>query len=244
LLLMPIASPDYLEISKYNEIVQANIHIKAKELIIGATYKTKQNEELIYMGKFDYYGWRGNDKKQFWFCDNPSEGNISFTQFKALGDKLIQVVDGKCCDDYANLFDVMECKPEYSPIDSTKDEFEYFDLEYFIKTVNEMLDKNYYWCSLKIYCDLGNDETTLVTIDRKNSDLETRLLKATKKSVKMEKYNRGWYNNVTEYEREVEYDEVIVESENLEDIFTKLQPQYKNIYLVNGKLKGGRKNNE
>ena len=245
LLLMPIDSPDYKEISEFNKILHEKKTIKSKELILGATYKTKQNEEWIYMGKFDYHGWRSNNSKQFWFYDITNKERGSFTQIKALGDKLIQVIDEKCCDNYAKLFDELECKTEYSPIDSAKDEYEYYDLEYFTKTIKEkILDRDYYWSELKVYYNLENDLKTIVTIRRKDKECNNIILKATRKLIKMEKRKNPYWNHIQEYEREVEYDEIIIESENLEEIFNKLQPQYKNIYLQNGKLRGGNKNNE
>lgn len=56
LVLMPVESPDYKQITEYNKIVHNNESIKAKDMIVGATYLTKDNEEWIYVGRFDYYG--------------------------------------------------------------------------------------------------------------------------------------------------------------------------------------------
>lgn len=56
LILMPVESPDYKEITEYNRIVHNNETIKAKDLIVGATYLTKDNIEWIYIGRFDCYG--------------------------------------------------------------------------------------------------------------------------------------------------------------------------------------------
>lgn len=55
LILIPVESPDYKEIQEYNSIVYRNESIKAKDLIIGATYLTKDNIEFVYMGKHEYY---------------------------------------------------------------------------------------------------------------------------------------------------------------------------------------------
>ena len=63
LVLMPVESPDYKVISEYSEIVHNNEDIKAKDLIIGATYLSKDNEEWIYMGKFNAY-----DRWDSWSC--------------------------------------------------------------------------------------------------------------------------------------------------------------------------------
>lgn len=64
LVLMPVESPDYKQVAEYNNIVHNNEHIKAKDLIVGATYLTKDNTELVYVGKFEYYShgyeWREN----------------------------------------------------------------------------------------------------------------------------------------------------------------------------------------
>lgn len=57
LVLVPVESPDYKQISKYSDIIHNNESIKAKNLIIGATYLTKNNKERIYMGKYDYYSY-------------------------------------------------------------------------------------------------------------------------------------------------------------------------------------------
>lgn len=57
LVLIPTESPDYKSISEYNDIVHNNQTIKAKDLIVGATYLTKDNRELVYIGKFDYYSY-------------------------------------------------------------------------------------------------------------------------------------------------------------------------------------------
>jgi len=53
LLLIPVESPDYKELTEYNEILFQKNYVKAKDLILGARYKTKTNEEWIYMGRFD-----------------------------------------------------------------------------------------------------------------------------------------------------------------------------------------------
>lgn len=55
LVLIPTESPDYKSIKEYNNVIHNNETIKAKDLIIGATYLTKDNHEMIYMGKYDYY---------------------------------------------------------------------------------------------------------------------------------------------------------------------------------------------
>lgn len=57
LVLMPVESPDYKQIAAYNKIVHNNESIKTRDLILGATYLTKENIEWIYMGRFETYGY-------------------------------------------------------------------------------------------------------------------------------------------------------------------------------------------
>ncbi|HID0768046.1 TPA: hypothetical protein ACXDAZ_002575 [Clostridium botulinum] len=242
LVLISCNSPDYKEIKEYNQIVHENKSIKAKDLIIGATYKTKNNEELIYMGKFDEYNYTGESEgKKFWFYNREA----SYTKFETMKtipkNKFIHIVNSDCCNDYAGLFNELECYYHYSPIDESRDEYKYYELDYFKEVMNEVLSKNYWWSGLRVYCDLGDNILTVVTIERKDKNSKD-LLKATKKLIKIEKHKTSWSFN--EYEREVKYDELIMETKSLEELFKKLKPQYKNIYLKNGKLKGGKENNE
>lgn len=66
LVLIPTESPDYKSINEYNDILHNSETIKAKDLIIGATYLTKDNNKMIYMGRYDYYAggykWLENGK--------------------------------------------------------------------------------------------------------------------------------------------------------------------------------------
>lgn len=77
LVLLPVESPDYKEITNYNNIIFNNESIKAKDLIIGATYLDKENKEYVYMGKYDYfsigYQWieNGEYKTSKYYKDVP-----------------------------------------------------------------------------------------------------------------------------------------------------------------------------
>ena len=66
LVLMPVESPDYKAINEYSNLVHNNECIKTRDLILGATYLTKDNVDWIYMGRFDYYSegyeWESNGK--------------------------------------------------------------------------------------------------------------------------------------------------------------------------------------
>lgn len=87
LVLLPTNSPDYIEIEKYSKRINDHKTFKGKDLIVGATYLTKDNEEWIYMGRFDkwdchhsyYYGnryscyrngWDNKDVDDSWIKDS------------------------------------------------------------------------------------------------------------------------------------------------------------------------------
>ena len=90
LVLMPVGSPDYKQIAAYNKIVHNNESIKARDLILGATYLTKNNEEWIYMGRFETYGygyeWKENGeiKRSKRYKDIPT-GRYNYTQISYKG---------------------------------------------------------------------------------------------------------------------------------------------------------------
>jgi hypothetical protein len=238
LILIPIESPDYKEIQSYNEIVFENKSIKAKELIIGATYKTKDNKDLIYMGKYDCYGYsNSNYGKRFWFYDRSS----SYCKFETMKNipknRFIHVIDSNCCNDYAELFDELECYDCYSPVDNTKDDYEYYDSEYLKEVITKKF--TYPWASLNVYCDLNNSDKSRVEIRKDNEKYV-----ATKKEIIIEEYNYGysWQKEIRTREKEIKTK--IYEGSSIDELFEKLNPQYKNIYLKNGKLKGGKRNNE
>lgn len=134
LVLMPVESPDYKQISEFNKIIHNNETIKAKDLIIGATYLTKDNESWIYMGKFEAFDyWEGTNKgKHFWFWHNGI-----FEHYKSLPkNKLIKCIDNKCSEKYANIYNNLERNCEYSPYDSSKNEYKYFTFDEFKETPN------------------------------------------------------------------------------------------------------------
>ena len=150
LVLMPVDSPDYKEIKEYTDILYNKETIKAKDLIIGATYLDKDNKEYIYMGKYDCYEsvyihnrkerneirdsnerWESEIKnvgKKFWFATKTKyswekEYRVCFLQFKTISKKFIKCKDSNCHEEYARLFDDMERNCIYSPIDNSKDEY-------------------------------------------------------------------------------------------------------------------------
>ena len=76
LVLVPVESPDYKEIQEKNQIIHNNEFIKAKDLIVGATYEMLNGDRYVYMGKYDRYQQITNNYfryDRYWHCDRKDE---------------------------------------------------------------------------------------------------------------------------------------------------------------------------
>lgn len=137
LLLIPVDSPDYKEIVEFNNKLNNKKSIKGKDLITGAIYRTKSNDEIIYIGKYKTYNYSGVSKgNAYWFCKNNS---LEFVSYKSLSG-LIEVVEDICVSNYSDLYDKLQNKYEISPIDKSRDEY----IEYSIEELRESTDNNHY----------------------------------------------------------------------------------------------------
>lgn len=228
LILIPILSPDYIEISKYNKLVHTKTHIKAKDLILGATYQTKQDEEWIYMGRFDYYkdiyeripdgiGLYGmtkyknitkniNKGKYHYFVRECKYSWIDDLQFetlilKSLGNKFISTISTDCVENYAELFDKLEHQSSYSPYDKEKDEYIRYTFEEFNEKLSDYKCWDYFFDSQgkKVYIYKICDDPLQYSCSDRN-------------------YCRSEIKGT------------------LEEIYNEIEPSYKNEYLKNGKL--------
>lgn len=166
LFLMPVGSPDYKKVNEYSNTINNNQMIKAKDLVVGVTYLTKDNEQWIYMGKYDEWSrycytrddcekvFKSYGKLEKWCYEHEIEkdnsGNASYYYpFKhkrctgtigkhfvfydvnerffiwksSITNKLISVLDDKCCENYSDLFYELEGTEEYSPIDEENKEY-------------------------------------------------------------------------------------------------------------------------
>lgn len=66
LILIPTASPDYKDLISYNSLLHTKSSVQSKELVIGATYLTKANESVIYMGKFPWWKQETARRQKLW----------------------------------------------------------------------------------------------------------------------------------------------------------------------------------
>lgn len=211
LVLLPTCSPDYKKIEMYSNKIQNNEFIKAKDLKIGATYLTKQNEELVYMGKFDYYSdsWRsekGINKGKYHFFASEyrwrDEITWSFYEYKSISQKLISVINEDCRENYAELFELLECKTSYSPLDESKNEYILYTLEDFKKRFNDC-SWGYYYID-KVRREISSSINGVVCYSSEDGCW-------------------GYSYNNSKFE-------------NLDEAYEKLKPCYLRQYLKNGKL--------
>ena len=149
LVLMPVESPDYKQISEYNDILHNKETVKAKDLKIGATYLTKDNQERIYIGKFETYNYGGSsDGKQFWFAYKyydydwvdgqkkyRKDYKWAFVVYKSISGKFIKCIDENCTSEYSVIFDRLEHYECYCPYDKSKDEYVDYSFEEFEKII-------------------------------------------------------------------------------------------------------------
>ncbi|ASA22587.1 hypothetical protein [Paenibacillus donghaensis] len=240
LVLIPVESPDYQEISSFNKILHNKEYIKSKELIIGATYKTKDNQELVYMGRFDYWdrkwirGEQGeesrykvvNKGKHYIFASETTnyrkKPDLYAIQLKSLGDRVIGCLSEECTERYAYMFDLLEHKSYYSPQDESKDEFVYYTKDRFCEKIRTKIG-NYAWhYSTSIY--IGNDIDSAAEVIGDAKDNNSFNLRIRKKVTS--KWNYGGYS----------MENVTIFSGSLEDLWEQYKPRYRDQYLVNGKL--------
>jgi hypothetical protein len=233
LILIPTSSPDYQEIQKFNDVLFENKKFKAKDLIIGATYKDKSMNEWIYMGRFDKWSrdsekvYRNNSRygydydyiykdvnkgKHHFFVKESlnyrDEPYLETLILKSLGDKFIDIVSSECVENYADLFDRLERKTEYSPYDESKDKL----FKYTFKEFKEDADKRRWF-----YFYSG--ENNRMELDKRRDE--------------QGEYDTDDYNI---YNKSDTYKNGFIKNTTLKEIYDEFQPMYKNKYLQNGKL--------
>lgn len=284
LVLIPTSSPDYKEISKYNEIVHNNLTIKAKDLIVGATYLGKDNKEYIYMGRYDYYSygyrWIENGEyktgkhagidyrqaetidcpygKHHWFAykyygyswvgDERKQNNEyewAFIQTKNVsGFKLMTCIDEKCVSYYADIYEVMIRRKDYSPrmIDDVKYipySFEEFNTAIHLTEYNRWQKKD------ELYDKYFFSENGLKYTARylKSKNLwEIVPYDWWRSNKDYEKVTKDYYNrfDFDEIEEKTYWGTTSVKKEFIpittEELYKKLKPHYSEVYLENGFL--------
>jgi hypothetical protein len=117
LVLLPVGSKEYKDCSEFTSI-QGN-KVKKYELIPGATYQTKKQETVIYLGKFPTYGGLnysygntiGVDHEHVFVDESKKRGEeLTYHQFSKL-DGISNVVEEQCHPKFASMVDKLLNKP-------------------------------------------------------------------------------------------------------------------------------------
>jgi hypothetical protein len=211
IILIPTASPDYVELSQFNSLVHAKKSFKGKDMIIGGTYLNNHNKEVIYMGRFDAYKshWRADDGKlegkKYFFASVSEDGKSArFENMASLGGRILDIVTEDCVYNYAELMEQLEKQVIYSPYDPSKDVYIPYDLEDF--------KKDYKTGGRGLNCFTRDRIPTYVEHDHRNEPAITAFT--------MIGYTRG----------------SVLFKGALEEVFNIIHPMYLNKYLANGKL--------
>lgn len=221
LILLPVSAPEYEGLKRLNELRHKKEYIKAKDLTVGATYLSKNNEELVYLGKFFEYGTVYNresqnksEKKQFFFSTSKKrEQNDKelvlrdahdVVTYPSVYQKFINVIDEREHPDFVDIWSDLEGSAVYSPVNHEATKFETVKKEQFLgffdsKDFTTVFDEYFhaYWVRNR------NNEPYFI-----HSDSAT-------------KYN--------------EYKSVVHQSPSLEQIYDILRPKIKHLYLENGR---------
>lgn len=214
LILIPVESPDYKELVELNNLRHEKKRFDGKTLILGGTYKSNSNNELIYLGRF----YENNDdsketKTYFFYNRNVSYGKI--TSIKSLTGNIIDIVDENCVEDYSDLMDELLKNSIYSAREPKYDAYSDYTLEEF----RELLSKNNYWhskCFVK-----PNDKYVRYYIERYRSYSYYN--------------NRDDGYNVYTTDRGHK-DEILMREASPEKIYNMINPKYLVTYDINKKL--------
>lgn len=210
LVLIPVESPDYTEISEFNKLRHEKRSFNGKDLILGATYKSNNNIDLIYLGRFyEANGANKEAKAYFFYSRNSSYSKIQV--YKSLTNNILDIVDENCAEDYSDLMDELSKSSYYSERDPKKDKYVEYTLEEFKKS----FESSYY--NNSFYIDDGS-----------------KLFAVRRISYGWCSSNRREYDVYNSYKNRK--NERIMNDVTLETIFTKYKPKYLVTYKSNGEL--------
>lgn len=226
LVLLPVNAPEYESLKELNDLRHKKDYIKAKDLKVGNTYLTKDNRQLVYLGKFDEYSHsrktlipEKSTRKKFWFSSLTKSGydkDYRIETFSAVSQRLIDVVE-----DFPNLnldgmLEKLENMSDYSPVDHSKTEVEPHTLEGFLEKVKKQTRSNGFMSPFRVIAQ--NKSEYYIEYRDKTPRFSS------------ESYSYWSRNNKNVYEGE-KYD-----IKSFEDIFNVLKPEKHYYFKENGRL--------
>jgi hypothetical protein len=199
LLLVPVDSPDYIDLQKQTDNLYQNKY-NQDNLIIGATYLTCLNKKQMYVGRYRKYDLEGKSKGLFYyFIDlddcNEEDWNHSdyYICFLKNTDTIIDIVNEDINELYPEAMMYLENRYEFIKIDTSKDSFErvyedsysHYDKKYLKKEgkfySNYRIQKDWAWGNsmYKLLLDGRQISTGSLSNILKNNELYKRNKKRT-----------------------------------------------------------------
>ena len=214
LILIPCESPDYKELTKLNDLRHEKKKFNSKNMILGATYKSNNNTELIYLGR--YYQSNDDDKETMsYFFYNRESKYHKIDIVKSLTGNIIDIVNENCVEDYANLMDELLTYSNYSIREQKYDEYKDYTLEEF----KESLNKRNGFYSSKYYAEVNGEIKKYYYIDRYYG--YWRYSSSTEPKYNVYTLNKGYK------------DERIIDEKSVGHIFNQIKPKYLVTYDIN-----------
>jgi hypothetical protein len=231
--LVPVGAPEYAEWTNTSKILLSNTTIKAKDLVAGYTYMTKQAQSWIYLGRFIEYG----KLKKHWFVNvnQTEEGEDKeersswsknyyedFTSLYAstitsVPQKIVYCISEEVHPEYPELMEALEHKSSYVGSEETT------------KT------KPYTYTDLSRECIFNKDYHYNYSESFFDSEGILFYVRFILKEEKFEKYRKVNKNTTHSYYNN--YDEVAVATyDTIEELFNNGDCNYQNYYLSNGKI--------
>jgi len=226
LILIPVDSPDYAGIKGFSSLLTKPEKIFSKDLVLGGTYLTNKQENVIYMGRYMRYveySWRGQtgiEEGLHYFFYGEKHG---FLTFKSISGRILKVINTEISPEYAEIMDKLESKAYFSPIDESLTKYIPLTWQEFNRGISD-----YYWGDR--FLMLHNNESCYVTV---RPEHDSYSLDKTE-----EKFwhigNNDWRMHET-FEGKL-YDETYRRNLTKEDLFNRYNFVKKETYLRNGKL--------
>lgn len=153
LVLLPVKSPDYQKAKQYNKKLETVGSFTVKDLKAGHTYVTKKDEELIFLGKYDWYDekcqWDSFNKElkkgiRYLFAEPRSEYRSKDGEFRfcckamaqsTVKNNIIGLVSEEVPDVFDEMLERVQHSEHISPIDYKNIELLDMTFEQFAKMV-------------------------------------------------------------------------------------------------------------
>lgn len=239
LVLLPVDSPDYKEIMHFNDKIINAEKITNKTLVCGRTYRQKKdNLELIYMGRYNYLDWSGNDEGlKYIFAE--MKGDTSFFtihEMSSVNGKFIETVSTEAPSNFDEMIERL--KHNNKLFKKGKRVKREVSLEKALELANDCRNNRF-----NVFYEKDGKERILYSI-RTTSDENYGYINCSMSEINMDEKMRlitervkpadYWmhsYNHRSDFDEEVE-----TEILSLREFFEKYNPYVYYEYLENGYL--------